>query len=117
MTTFDVNTAHRSYRKFSDAEAAIIRDVYPQRGVLGVLAEFAKRGIPDRGSANIRNFCHRHGIRFTGIGSAHADETQAAWVKAGDVVDGADRLAELSAKPNRTNAEEVEMINREIETL
>lgn len=112
MTAFKLNTEHRPYRRFTEAEIAIIRDVYPTRGVRGVLAAFAAAGIPDRTSEQIRNYCHRNEIRYTGIGSSHAEETQAAWVKA-----GADRLAELAAKPNRTNAEEVEMINREIETL
>lgn len=112
MTTFKTNTEHRSYNCFTEAEAAVIVAHYPTGGVAGVQSAMAAAGMPPRKSANIRNYCHRHGIKFVGAGKAHADETQAAWVNA-----GADRLTELAAKPNRTNAEEVEMINREIETL
>lgn len=84
MTQFKVKTKVRKYFPFTPEVQELIREVYPSRGVRGVRTRLQAMGWPDHPSGSIRHWCSANDVRFVGIGSEHAKETQLAWVRAGE---------------------------------
>jgi hypothetical protein len=93
MTSFKFNTNRRAYNHFTTSDCYIIRQVYPERGVSGTNKAFLAAGRPVRTSDTIRNWCCRNAVKFVGIGQNHVEETELAWVKAGE------SAAEAAEKP------------------